>query len=364
MGMLTDVNIIGTVMRNQRRKLYPDLFMAFRRLLDLCEERGETELAKKTYLYCHTSYPDVGWDLPSLLLEHGIGHKVIFTYLCRHCKKHFSAFFQDARTICPHCRSVAGVLPSVAESLSREQLASIYQLFDVYVQYAICEGQGFPAMEAAACGVPVMEVDYSAMSTVVRKLGGVPLKVKRMFRELETFAYRALPDNDDCAEQLHHYFTKPADVRKRHRAKTYANSLQYFTWDNNARMWGDYIDSVQLTDMQGQWDAPPNIRPIPKEIPPNLTNVQFVEWLLVDVLGEPRRINSRTAVRLIKELNHGVLQTAPGQPIKPITREQVFKSHMQRLEDRNLHEQARCGMLPLTNEDYIQYANLKEQIYR
>ena len=60
MGLEEDVKIIGTVMRNQKRKLYPDLFAAFRDYLDECERQGKKELAQKTFLYCHTSYPDVG----------------------------------------------------------------------------------------------------------------------------------------------------------------------------------------------------------------------------------------------------------------------------------------------------------------
>ena len=33
MGLDPDCKIIGTVMRNQRRKLYPDLFEAFKKFL-------------------------------------------------------------------------------------------------------------------------------------------------------------------------------------------------------------------------------------------------------------------------------------------------------------------------------------------
>ena len=51
-GIDPKFKIIGTVMRNQRRKLYPDLFEAFRIFLDKSE-------SKDYYLYCHTSYPDL-----------------------------------------------------------------------------------------------------------------------------------------------------------------------------------------------------------------------------------------------------------------------------------------------------------------
>ena len=79
-GCDPDAFIIGTVMRNQKRKLYPDLFAAFRQFLN----QAPPELAKKTFLYVHTSYPDyAGWDIPGLLKEFELGSKVIFTYICQ-----------------------------------------------------------------------------------------------------------------------------------------------------------------------------------------------------------------------------------------------------------------------------------------
>ena len=86
-GLDPDCKIIGTVMRNQRRKLYPDLFEAFKKFLDKAED-------KNYYLYCHTSYPDLGWDIPELLNEHGIGSKVLFTYICPETKKPFVSVFK------------------------------------------------------------------------------------------------------------------------------------------------------------------------------------------------------------------------------------------------------------------------------
>ena len=53
LGMDPDWKIVGTVMRNQRRKLYPDLFEAFRLLLNKVDNDPSYKL------YCHTSYPDM-----------------------------------------------------------------------------------------------------------------------------------------------------------------------------------------------------------------------------------------------------------------------------------------------------------------
>ena len=78
MGFSEATLIIGTVMRNQRRKLFPDLFDAFRQFLDITDK-------KNVFLYCHTSYPDLGWDIPKLINQYGLSNKLIFTYVCPDC---------------------------------------------------------------------------------------------------------------------------------------------------------------------------------------------------------------------------------------------------------------------------------------
>ena len=52
-GLFGTAKIIGTVMRNQKRKLFPDLFIGFRKYLDKCKELGKNELAKNTFFYMH-----------------------------------------------------------------------------------------------------------------------------------------------------------------------------------------------------------------------------------------------------------------------------------------------------------------------
>ena len=54
-------------------------------------------------------------------------------------------------------------LTNVGDGVDTKTLASIYNLFDVYIQPANSEGFGLPIVEAAACGVPVMATDYSVL---------------------------------------------------------------------------------------------------------------------------------------------------------------------------------------------------------
>ena len=355
MGFMENVFLVATVMRNQKRKLFPDLLKAFNIFLQKCHERGRGDLAQKTYLYFHTSYPDRGWNIPDLLKKEGLGHKVVFTYICQNCQSPFCTFFQDARTICPHCNGSGAVLPSVGLGLTQEQLAAIMQMFDCYVQYAIAGGIEMPAIEASACGVVPFEVDYAGMSSAVRNLNGIPIKVHHKFLELETGAYRVYPDNDYLAEQLFQFLTKPESVRKRMGHEARKGAEEHYNWDNIAKKWEDYFDNAELTGLQGKWDSPPRIHNIPSSIPPELSNKDFVRWLITDVLNSPELLNSYAELDLLKNINYGV--QINGVNVQKISREQVFQNMINRATMKNNWEQARCGMIPLPPEDYIQYAH-------
>ena len=127
MNIPTNAKVIGTVMRNQRRKLYPDLFATFRKVLDVVEN------PYSYYLYCHTSFPDMGWDIPELLQEHGLASHVLFTYLCTKTNKPFASFFCGPRAISPYTQDLDGIMVSVQNGLSYTDLSTIMQSFDLYL---------------------------------------------------------------------------------------------------------------------------------------------------------------------------------------------------------------------------------------
>jgi len=305
MGFDPETKFIGTVMRNQRRKLFPDLFETFRLFLDA---------SKKTniFLYCHTSYPDLGWDIPKLLNRYKIASKVLFTYICSICGHTFPSFFSDARTKCPHCNGFSAGLSSVQKGASYEYLASVMNLFDLYIQYANSEGFGLPQVEAAACGVPVMSIDYSAMSSVVRKLGGTPLKIKALYSELETGCNRAVPDNEYAAQKIEEFFDLPDPEKKTLSKNSRLNFEKYYQWDKTAKKWENYLDSVEVKPAEETWKSHPRIHQPVTSVPPNLSPAEYARWLIINVLGEPERLNTYFESRLIRDLNYGMYIAGTG----------------------------------------------------
>jgi glycosyltransferase involved in cell wall biosynthesis len=294
-----NTKIIGTVMRNQRRKLYPDLFEMFRTFLN-----NQTDNSNYI-LYCHTSYPDMGWDIPELLQQYNLSSKVMFTYVCGDTMKPFPSFFKGPVVESPYTGKFNATLSNVRVGLSYEDLSSIINMFDIYVQYANCEGFGLPQVEAAACGVPVMATDYSAMESVIRQLGGIPVKPKALYKEMETGCMRAVPDNDLAAKLLKDFFSLSDEERTQLGNTHRENFLKHFQWDKSGSVWESYFDSIEVSDTYNPWfNSPPNInQPAPKiknweQVMPD----QLAEWLIVNVLKDPSKLNSYMHLRLMKDL--------------------------------------------------------------
>jgi len=298
LGIDPTTKIIGTVMRNQRRKLYPDFFHAFRLFLDSVENKNQY------LLYCHTSYPDLGWDIPELLNQYQLSSHVLFTYVCGQTGKPFASLFKGAIVQSPYSGQYGATLASVRNGLSYEDLAKIINLFDLYVQYANCEGFGLPQVEAAACGVPVAGTDYSAMESVLRQLDGIPIKPKALYKELETGCFRAVPDNELAAKLFKEFFDKPQEERKKIGLNTRQKFLEHFQWDKSGRMWENYFDSQEILPIENTWKSQPRIkRPADKpKLPENAKHEEIAKWLISEVLCEPERLNSFMEARLIRDL--------------------------------------------------------------
>ena len=302
MGLDPDAKIIGTVMRNQRRKLYPDLFAAFKKFLDKSEN-------KNYYLYCHTSYPDLGWDIPELLNEYSIGSKVLFTYICPETKKPFVSVFKGAMAQSPYTGRFGSTLSNVKNGLSYEELSNVVNCFDLYTQYANCEGFGLPQVEAAACGVPVCGTDYSAMESVLRKLEGYPIKPKALYKELETGCLRAVPDNDAAAEFFLDFFeNKTEEERVAIGENTRKMFEKYYQWHLSGAQWEMYFDSFEPLPLEQTWGSQPRIQEPAQKMDLSkagpVSNVQLAKHLIVDVLREPEKLNTFFEARLTRDLTY------------------------------------------------------------
>jgi glycosyltransferase involved in cell wall biosynthesis len=338
-GLSPDANIIMSVMRNQRRKLFPDLIEAFSEYLKHCVKQGNAELAGNTYLYLHTSYPDVGFDIARHIMQNGVGHRVLTTYICQACKQYYVDFFQTELTCCRFCGARAAHMPNTQLGLTREQLVNIINLADLYVQYSICEGFGMPIAEAKACGVPAMGIDYSATSEQVNAPGCFPLKVGKFFYEavIETEQKRALPDTQDTVEKLYKFFNTHPDERHQFGLLARQDASENHSFDRAAKVFESALDSL---DVNSSWDdQEQKLAPMCMDIPQNYNNTELTDWCIDNVLGQPELKTTHWRNDLIKSLNVGFTVERAGR--KPFDQNELVEMFMQLAKNHNFWERIR-----------------------
>jgi hypothetical protein len=299
LGIPPDSLVVGAVMRNQGRKLFPELFEAFSRLLKSAPEH----ISRQLYLYCHTAWPDVGWDLPKYILRNSCSHRCLFTFGCRSCGGAFASLWQEPAGSCLHCGSSQIATPTVSMGLPRSLMGAVYSSMDVCVQYSVCEGFGMPQVESACCGTPVMSVDHTAMSSVCRQIGGTPIRVGRYFTENETGRVLALPDNDDLVRKLIDFLSLPPAARKAAGFRQRAMALKAFDYDVAGDVWKTAVAS--LSAPEASYDSPR--RNLPPLVRPDETlgHQEWVERAFISALGISPIKAGYLIQRVVRDLNRG-----------------------------------------------------------
>lgn len=358
LGLPKNSIIIGSVMRNQKRKLFPELIQSFRQLLDDMYADGMKE-ADNIYLYLHTSYPDAGWDFPELLRDSRLCNRVFFTYQCQNCKAVHADVYSKSQKMCSRCLENTNRFTSVSNGVPDEILADIYNTFDLYVQYAICEGAGMPQIEAAACGIPIATVNYSAMVDVINKLDAYPIKIGAFFKELETKAIRCYPDNADLIKIIKkHIRLRPNQIKQKKKTVRYLAELNY-NWDTTAKVWEDFFDSEWLFKANKSWSDPIEYLNINL---PQISNPKSAFYEIhnscANNLHNIDLMSSMMILDLCKNASDGFQQA--GMSINGFGYNNVMDSLKAIATNHNQIEQIRADKTVI-QDDFIQYANIKSQ---
>lgn len=357
LGLPQDAIIVGSVMRNQKRKLIPELLVSFANLLELCK-KNNSKIGDKLYLYLHTSYPDAGWDLPEILKDSRLLNKVFFTYFCKKCRKTYARTFGGPVIGCEDCSEMSCQFSSVSQGVSSEQLSDIYNVFDCYVQYAICEGAGMPQVEAGACGLPIFTVNYSAMIDIVNKLNATSINVKSYFKELETKAIRVYPDNDDLVNKLYEFLSKPIAEREKISKTTRKLTEKYFDWDVAFKQWEAYLDQLDSSGYRSDWDAPVNFLANIKK-PDNYNNSHNFDLMMNicnNALNNYGLMSSMIFLNMLRDMDYGFLQAQMN--IQGYSIKDVLETVNTMINNNNVSENARISDQNI-EEDFIAYANMK-----
>lgn len=333
-GISEDVTVFGTVMRNQVRKQIPDLLKSFSSFLKTVNDPN------KYVLYMHTSFPDKqAYDLCSLLTELQFSGNVWFSYICKVCNHTFAAPFSDARAMCSRCNNISAVLPNVQLGYTKEKLAELYNIFDLYVQASNCEGFGFPILEAASCGAPIACVDHSGMKQLNKDLKGYVIEVAKELRIIEGNVDRAAMDNSSLVNIFQKFDRLRPEQKKKRRVEVRKLTEKNYNWKGVVNTWMDIIDNV--TQPKKRWSAPPVRYNLEPQIPPGLSNREFVDFLC-DLIQESERKTNAFGAETVNQLNWGIeINDDTGKVDKEIDREKILKTFIEIAKYKQLMEMLR-----------------------
>lgn len=322
--------IFGSVMRNQPRKLIPDLMYAFSEVVHYAE--------KDCYLYLHTGYPDVNhFNIPRLLHEHRIADRVWFTYLCKGCDKWSPSLFKGELTRCPHCRQYKASLAKNNHPLDDAGLNEVYNLFDVYVQLANAAGFEMPVAEAAACGLPCVVLNYAAMCDFVETIDAKPVGYNKLELSPTEDNYRASVSLTSLVEKMVQSLEDLPVNAESIRNKC----LKYYTWDKVVDRWADAIESLNHKTYDFSKSK------ISKKLLP--TKPHKIHEKIIKEFGEYLTLTSFT---FLKKVICGE---------KSI--EDYEKFYHTLVFNYNSHQNMYLNSETLEKEDYIKYADIKSKIY-
>ena len=328
-----DAIIFGFVARNQLRKRIPELLEAF----SLYLKKAPPDIAAKSYLYLHTSSPDAGWNLATHLLDSGTIHKVLFTYMCRKTGELFITTYKDDRTYSPFSGEMSAFMPNVVYSPPMEKLAELYNLMDYYLQPALRGGFEVPQLEAAACNIPIIAPNYSAMGEMMQKFNGMAIDCVLNW-DHNVMARYACIDPEVWSEALLKYALEKPVVNSR------LTVLQKYTWTHIIDKVIRAIDEAPLP--KWSWSSPLKQYGLPP-LKGDMTATQFIHLLSSHV---PHLKWSGFNLLNLRTLNTQI--DLRGKQLMMVTPEVIAQRYKEIIEKINHWERVRCGE-PTPKEDYL-----------
>jgi len=190
--MPQDAFMVGMVAANKgnpSRKCFSEAFQAFKALSDKHDDA-------RLYLHTELSGKFDGVNLPKLMDAVGLDRDLVM--------------FAD------QYRAVHYPFPA-------KTMAHVYSSLDVLLMPSAGEGFGIPAVEAQACGVPIIVSDFSAQPELVG--AGWTISGRREYTPLESWQFH--PDVEDIADALSQAYSAPEAKRNQLSAKARAKAEEY-----------------------------------------------------------------------------------------------------------------------------------------
>lgn len=326
-----DLPIVLTTMRNQARKLFCEILDSFAKYK---KDNKDDPIAQKAVFLIHSSGYDAGqeywlhikritadtWEPYHLPNFH---QHILHTFMCDKCgSKHIdfaikllNPRWENGRPYiqCASCGEWAARTPNTNVGFTREEMAEVFNLADLYVQCSIAGADEMPATEAKACGVPVLASAYAALEEKTTKikeknsdgtpysmhLGGVPIKISHYFVEAATMQTRAYFDRNDLAKKFE--LLSKTDKLKKLGEDALIAVKENCDYEQIVKKWEYVFDNLPIKDRSTTWERVLTEEefPLMGQISiPTLSDQDFVDWCYVNILKtEVDKVGRETWIR-------------------------------------------------------------------
>jgi hypothetical protein len=210
-----------------------------------------------------------------------------------------------------------------------------------------------PQVEAAACGLQIASVDYSAMTEIAESLDGFLIPISRKFRELETNADRVYPCIDSTTEIMKSFFELSTEVISNKSKIIRDKCIQKYTWDNVYSVWDECFDSIDI-EQKPSWNSSETNPTYHQDmnVPPGLSPKEFIEYVCCKIINEPYLCRTAPIQQLIEDLTCGLV-CRRGQ-ISGFSYQDAVKMLEQHLNNKIVCETLRTQPHLLKSEDYLE----------
>lgn len=206
-GFLSGKFVVGTVARNQGRKMLDNTVKAFSLF---CKDKPDA------VLFFHSDMFDGAavFDLRVLIQRHHLENRVCFSNI-----KYY-------------------------ENFEYTEMSKVYNVMDVFFLSTSGEGFGIPTVEAMSCEIPCAVTDYTTTRELLIDDGvcGIPIKIAAELTG-NWVVERAIMDVHDGARALSTYYFAP-QLRVMHGKKGREKVLDYYTWDIVLPQWKNLFKRI------------------------------------------------------------------------------------------------------------------------
>jgi len=237
---LEEMFIFGSVARLNLRKHHIRLLAAFKKFLETGATKEDIEEKQRTcFLYLHLDPKDP-------LFVPDLNHDYLFM-------EWIDTLGLNNNIIITPQRKRGGATYDFIEGIPTQDLALLYNSFDVHVLSTGGEGFGIPIVEGMSCGLPTIVTDYTTTRELIaadeegkildlKEARGMAVPFSRLYLE-HSGVNKAWVDIDALAMSMETYYKNRGLIdEQKKNAREWA--VKHYDWKVVEKMWIDIFEKV------------------------------------------------------------------------------------------------------------------------